>query len=368
MAPTKEAIPINSSPGYPPRPPPYHFPDHNFHDPTIGNRVQLTAPSWFSSSSWSRLAHMITEFTVTAGEGRKRLDVFLLGRERNTTRSQLQRLISLGRIRLNAKVVTPGHKVKPGDRITFDIPQPGPFRDNNKSALLEVLFEDETLLIVNKPPGIVVHPTSGHWAGTLLNAAMDHVQRMEISHEMASHFQRPKIVHRLDVGTSGVMIIAKTDLAHRILARQFEQHTITRIYEALVLGLPESNEGVITLAIGRDCNNSKVISTHSENPKSAVTTFEAIERLGSHVTRVRLSPQTGRTHQLRVHMASLNCPILGDTTYGGRQLRNIGGIEIPRVMLHASRLSFLHPLSRISQQYEVDIPLDMKEIREKLRK
>ena len=193
---------------------------------------------------------MITEFVVTPGEQPKRLDVFLVNRERDMSRSRLQRLIELGRIRINDQVVRPSQKIKPGDRITMDVPKPEPLELQGEAIPLEVLFEDDQLLILNKPPGIVVHPAPGNWTGTLVNALLHYFQ---ISGGTVSNIggkERPGLVHRLDKDTSGVMVIAKTDHAHRHLSGQFKQHTILRVYEALVWEVPKKGHGLIELAIG----------------------------------------------------------------------------------------------------------------------
>ncbi len=311
---------------------------------------------------------MITEFLVTTGEARKRLDLFLLNREREMSRTELQRLITLGRVRLNARIVKPGHKIKPGDRITWDTPQPGPLLIHGESVALEILYEDDAILVVNKPPGIVVHPTSGNWTGTLLNAVLAHVRNWNDSQATTEHSIRPGIVHRLDKDTSGVMVIAKTDAAHRALSQQFEQHTIHRTYEALVWNVPEKDEGIIDLAIGRDRHKPRQVSPNSADPKRAITRYKVKTRFGEAAAHLLLYPRTGRTHQLRVHMATLGCHIIGDQVYGKRNAGRIQGIEIPGMMLHAGILGFHHPVSGHYQEYQVEFPPDMLAIRQALVK
>ena len=252
---------------------------------------------------------MITEFLVTAGETRKRLDVFLCHREPDISRSGVQKLIELGRIRLNEQVVRPSQKIKPGDRITMDVPQPGTLLSNGESIPLEILYEDDVLLVLNKPSGIVVHPTSGNWSGTLMNALLSYFQASEETVFTMGGKARPGLVHRLDKDTSGVMVIAKTDRAHRSLAAQFEQHTITRTYEALVWSLPQHDHGMIVLAIGRDTNDPKICPSSTAQPKDAVTEYRVEHRFGIIASHVLLLPRTGRTHQLRVHVTRL--PDLG---------------------------------------------------------
>lgn len=305
---------------------------------------------------------MITEFIVTAGETRKRLDQFLVNRERDISRSRLQYLIELGRIRVNARVVKPSHIIKPGDHITMDAPQPGPLLIDGKSVPLEILHEDEVLLVLNKPPGVVVHPASGNWSGTVVNALLAHVQARADSEMLNGKMTQPGLVHRLDKDTSGVMVVAKTDDAHRALSAQFENHSIFRNYKALVLGQPLDEHGVIELPIGRDRGEGKKVSSNTAQPQKAVTEYRVILRVGGLASQVILCPRTGRTHQLRVHLAFLGCPILGDTTYGGSQVCRVGDTDIPRVMLHAQTLGFRHPISDAYKEYSSECPIDMQTV------
>ncbi|MDH5346766.1 MAG: RluA family pseudouridine synthase, partial [Nitrospira sp.] len=294
---------------------------------------------------------MITEFIITSGEQPKRLDVFLVNRERDISRSALQRLIELGRIRLNDQVVKPSQKVKPGDKITMDVPKPEPLSMKGEAIPLEVLFEDESLLVLNKPSGIVAHPAPGNWTGTLVNALLHHFQTSGGTISTIGGKERPGLVHRLDKETSGVMVIAKTDSAHRALSTQFKHHTITRVYEALIWGVPKKGRGQIDLAIGRDTKDRKKFSARTTSPKESVTEYVVDRRYGKLAAHVLLYPHTGRTHQLRVHLSSLGHPILGDHTYGGRRVCAINELEIPRVMLHARTLGFTHPTAGTMEQF-----------------
>lgn len=305
---------------------------------------------------------MITEFVITLGETRKRLDVFLCHREPDISRSGIQRLIQLGRIKLNAIVVKPSQIIKPGDRITMDTPQPERLTVDGETRPLDILYEDETVLIINKPAGIVVHPTSGNWSGTILNALLLHLQESQSEQNPHSRPNNPRLVHRLDKHTSGVMVIAKTPNAHRALTTQFEQHSISRVYQALVWGQPRGTTGVIDLPIGRDVKNPKTISLQSDHPKHAITEFCVKQSFGNIASHVFLFPQTGRTHQLRVHMASIGCPILGDSTYDGERVKSLDDLPIPRVMLHARTLGFHHPTQNIFQEHSVDVPPDMQNV------
>jgi 23S rRNA pseudouridine1911/1915/1917 synthase len=308
-----------------------------------------------------------TELIVTAGETPKRLDLFLANREPALSRSALQRLIQDGCITINHKAVKSSQKIKPGDRIVLDIPKPEPLELKPEPIPLEVLYEDASLLVLNKPAGLVVHPAPGHWSGTLVNALLHHFGKPEGSLSSIGGKERPGLVHRLDKETSGVMVVAKTDQAHRALAAQFKQHSITRVYEALVLGSLRKHEGVIELAIGRDTKERKKFSARTTRPKDSVTAYKAEQRLGKTATRVALFPRTGRTHQIRVHLASIGHPVLGDPTYGGRMVKEVGGVAIPRVMLHARTLGFHHPTTRSYLEFSAPMPPDMATVTQALQ-
>jgi 23S rRNA pseudouridine1911/1915/1917 synthase len=309
---------------------------------------------------------MITEFIVTSGESRKRLDVFLLHREPGVTRSQLQRLIEHGRVRINDQIVKSSQKIKPGDCISMDTPQPGTLAVNGKIIPLDILHEDDAIMVVNKPAGVVVHPTSGHWSGTLMNALLSHFQVPDKTLVSKQEMCLPRLVHRLDKDTSGVMVIAKSDRAHRALAVQFEQHTITRTYEALVFGVPRNHHGEIKLAIGRDKQEPKTVSSNTKVSKGSTTEYLVRHSFGTLASHVWLHPRTGRTHQLRVHMKCLGSPILGDETYGGWKVCVVNDMAIPRVMLHARLLGFQHPTSGTYEEFMVEPPADMREVSQAL--
>ena len=302
---------------------------------------------------------LITEFVITEGEKPKRLDVFLANRERDLSRSAIQRLIEKGRVQLNGEPARASQKIKPGDRITFDVPKAEPLELNGEPIPLEILYEDDALLVLNKPAGLVVHPAPGHWTGTLVNALLYHFETSGGSASTIGGKERPGLVHRLDKETTGIMVIAKTDQAHRALAAQFKQHTITRMYEALVFGVPKKGHGLIELAIGRDTKERKKFSARTARPKPSATEYKVAERFGKIASRVDLFPKTGRTHQLRVHMTSLGHPLLGDPTYGGRKVQALETLDIPRVMLHARTLGFDHPVTGKPMAFTSTLPPDM---------
>jgi len=310
---------------------------------------------------------MQTEFVVTSGEAPKRVDIFLVNREPKISRSAIQRLIQEGRVKINGQVVKPSQKIKPGDIIAFDIPKAEPLELRGESIPLEILHEDDALLVLNKPADLVVHPAPGHWSGTLVNALLHHFEMSGSTVSAIGGKERPGLVHRLDKDTSGVMVIAKTDEAHRGLAVQFKHHTITRVYEALIWGVPRKGYGVIELAIGRDTKERKKFSTRTAKPKESATEYKVDKRFGKLAAHVLLYPRTGRTHQLRVHLNSLGHPILGDQTYGGKKVISVAGIEIPRVMLHARTLGFRHPITGALGEYTMPTPPDMAQVQQALQ-
>ena len=309
-----------------------------------------------------------TELIVTPGETPKRLDVFLASREPTLSRAALQRLIQGGRIRINDQPVRSSHKIRPGDKITLEIPRPEPIQVKPEAIPLAIMFEDDHLMVLNKPAGLVVHPAPGHWSGTLVNALLHHFGTSDGSLSSIGGKERPGLVHRLDKETSGVMVIAKSDQAHRVLASQFKQHSITRVYEALVWGSIKKAEGVIELAIGRDVKERKKFSAHTTRPKPSATAYRVAERIAKLATRVAVFPKTGRTHQIRVHLASLGHPVLGDPTYGGGKVKVVHEVVLPRVMLHARTLGFRHPMDRRPLEFTTPLPSDMVEVMEQLRR
>lgn len=294
------------------------------------------------------------EFSVPPDATGVRLDKFLASEVPNQSRSQIQRLIEEGRVSLpRVKTVKANTPVQEGDLVTLDVPAPAPASPDPEDLPIEILFDDPDLVVVNKPPGMVVHPGAGHGTGTLVNALLHHVKDLSgIGGEV-----RPGIVHRLDKGTSGVMVVAKNDAAHQELARQFHDREVEKEYVALVWGLVQQRKR-IDLPIGRDPVHREKISTRARRARTAVTRVTWARHLPG-VSLLRVAIATGRTHQIRVHLSAIGHPIVGDALYGGvhkhlrHDLRPV--LRLTRPFLHAERLTFTHP--RTSERLEFSAPL-----------
>jgi len=289
-----------------------------------------------------------------------RLDLYLAKRL-PVSRSRIQRSVDKELILVNGSPVKSGFKVKQGDQISLLVMRPAPVELIAEPIALDIVYEDESLLIVNKPVGMVVHPATGHLNGTLANALLHHCKDLT----MRGGRERPGLVHRLDQDTSGIMVVAKTDTAHESLSAQFKCHSINRHYLAIVAGVMKQSDGKINLAIGRDKSDRKKISARTERPREAETHYKIIERFKI-ATYLDVTPQTGRTHQIRVHLAYLFFPIVGDKVYGGRTAR-ISELGAARQMLHATSLGFIHPASKKEVFFSAPPPDDMQLILERLR-
>ena len=290
---------------------------------------------------------------VPAALAGQRLDAALAKLEPALSRAQRRMLVVSGRVTVGGAVVLPAHKLRAGDEIAGELPEP-PRRELAAEALaLAVLYEDEDVLVVDKPAGLVVHPAPGHAGGTLVNALLHHSARLS----GAGGADRPGIVHRLDKDTSGVLVVAKNDAAHAALAAQFKLHSVLREYLALVRGLPRTASGTIDAAIGRHPSDRKRMSTRARVARAAVTHWRVERRLrDAALLRVRL--ETGRTHQVRVHLASIGHPVLGDRVYGGRRAA-AAPLAPARQALHAAVLGFRHPSSGVELRFESPLPADL---------
>lgn len=312
-------------------------------------------------------------FEVDRGQSPLRIDKYLANKIENASRSKLQAAAQAGNILVDDTPVKPNYKVKPGEVISIVLAYPP--RETEiipEDIPLDFIYEDEHLVVLNKPAGLVVHPGHGNYTGTLVHALAHHLKEAPLYQpgEM-----RPGLVHRLDRYTSGIMVVAKTELALNHLARQFYERTTERKYVALVWGIPDPAQGTITGHIGRDPKERtrmKVFADGSDG-KPAVTHYEAVEDFG-YISVVNCRLETGRTHQIRVHFQSIGHPLFNDPVYGGNQIlkgttfskykqfvENCFRI-LPRQALHASTLGFTHPVSKRSMKYETEIPPDMLEV------
>ncbi len=355
-----------------------------------------------------------TEFAFDVPPGyaeNERIDVYLTGHIANATRSKAQAAIKDGRVQVNAEVIDkPSQRVLPGDAIRCTILRPPPLALTPENIPLSIVFEDEHLLIVDKPAGMVVHPAHGNRTGTLVNALLHHVGATAQSFEgddgeedddsddaPAPRIEglslvnaapqgggapviRPGIVHRIDKDTSGLLVVAKHDVAHAHLARQFADHSIERRYLALVWAVMDPQDGTIDANVDRDPRDRKRMAVVREDQgKHAVSHYETLEVFPSNLSLLRFQLETGRTHQIRVHAAHKGHPLLADSKYGGErpkrylrtrnqeaQARNLVALA-GRQMLHAATLGFLHPATGEHVHFEAPIPADMASVLEKLR-
>jgi len=295
---------------------------------------------------------------VDAEDAGCRIDTFLAARIPECPRSLAARLVREGTVRVRGEVKKPGYRVRCADIITGSLCPPEPLRFEPEPIPLDILYEDSDLIVINKPPGLVVHPAPGHLSGTLVNALLHHCPGIAGSGPPL----RPGIVHRLDKDTTGTLVVAKTALVHRDLAEQFKKRTIEKTYLAVVWGDMPSDGGTIRLPLGRHPVDRKRMSTASRRTRSAETNWRVRERFGG-LTLLEVDLKTGRTHQIRVHCAAIHHPIVGDPVYGYRNRP----IQPARQMLHAWRLGFVHPIRGDRMVLESPVPSDMAGLIEGLR-
>jgi 23S rRNA pseudouridine1911/1915/1917 synthase len=309
----------------------------------------------------------ITTHIVTENHISKRLDVFISHYEPHLSRSRIQKMIKDGLALVNNKIEKPGYKVKLGENVTLDLPEKKAYEVLPESIPLYVLYEDAHMIVLNKPPGLVVHPAPGNFTGTLVNALLYHYGSMPSMAAGTQERERAGIVHRLDKDTSGVMVVARTQQALRSLSMQFKNRVVKKQYLAIVAGVIKKGSGTIEVGLGRHVKERKKISVHTHKAREAVTGFAVKERF-KNATLVEVEIKTGRTHQIRVHMAHIGYPVLGDRVYGGPQAAKLGSDAIARQMLHAETLSLLHPDTGHPMTFYAPPPADMSEIIEKLRR
>jgi 23S rRNA pseudouridine1911/1915/1917 synthase len=300
------------------------------------------------------------QITVEVSLPTERLDTYLRTQFPAVSRGTIQRLIEQGHIRVNGHTVKPTQHPRAGDKVDVYWPEARPAEAKAEEIPLDILFEDKDLLVLNKPPGLVVHPAAGHEEHTLVNALLHHCAG-ELSG--IGGVARPGIVHRLDKETSGCLVVAKNDAAHLSLAGQFAGRTLEKIYHAIVVGKVVREKGEIRASIARHPTHRKRMAATDGSGREAWTSYRVLERFAE-ATWMEALLHTGRTHQIRVHFQHLGYPVVGDTTYGQRQnkrLTEVTGYAAPRQMLHAWKLSFMHPSKGKKLGFEAPWPEDFKE-------
>ena len=303
---------------------------------------------------------MEKKLRVEAGEQDRntRLDVFLTGRFAQFTRSRLKNLIGEGQVTVNGKQAKSGQKLEPGDAVELNVPELREVEAKPEDIPLDIVYEDSSLMVINKPRGLVVHPAAGNESGTLVNALLHYCHDLSgIAGEI-----KPGIVHRLDKDTTGLLVVAKTDSAHLSLSEQISQKTANRIYLALVEGNVSADLGRIEAALGRSRTDRKKIAV-TEDGRQAATKYFVLERFAG-ITLVEAHLETGRTHQIRVHMKHIGHPVVGDRVYGIRHQR----FNLVGQLLHAARLEFTHPETGERMKFEAPLPDDFQKVLDMLRR
>ncbi|MCE7040805.1 RluA family pseudouridine synthase [Dyadobacter sp. CY312] len=321
---------------------------------------------------------LFEHYRIVADKGQSlmRLDKYLSLHVANASRTKIQNGIDAEAVKVNGQVTKASYKVKPLDVVTLSLPQPP--RDTEiipENIPLDIIYEDDVLLLVNKPTGMVVHPAFGNWTGTLINALVYHFQNLPVGRNGEG---RPGLVHRIDKDTSGLLVIAKTEFAMTFLAKQFSDHTIERTYNALIWGEPKEWKGTITGHIGRSARDRRVMDIFEDGSqgKHAVTHYEIIKPL-RYVSLIKCNLETGRTHQIRAHMQHIGHSIFNDTVYGGDKILRGGSsgsykamvdhcfAMLPGQALHAKSLGFIHPTTREWMQFDTELPANFQAILEK---
>lgn len=289
-----------------------------------------------------------------------RLDKYLAGQYPEQTRSYLQKLIKDGEVLVNGKTVKAGYQLSKGDEVSVNIPEPKELDVEPQKMDLDIVYEDEDVILINKPKGMVVHPAPGHTTDTLVNGLLYHCKD---NLSGINGVARPGIVHRIDRDTTGILIVCKNDMSHNRIAAQLKEHSITRRYRALVHGNVKNDTGTVEGPIGRHPVDRKKMAINEKNGKPAVTHYQVLERFGNY-TLIECVLETGRTHQIRVHMASIGHPLVGDEVYGPAKCP----FKLQGQCLHAMVLGFVHPRSGEYMEFSTNLPEYFQELLEKLRK
>lgn len=287
------------------------------------------------------------EYTVEQEETGIRIDVLVAGLDEELTRARVQKLIEQGEVNVNNGPVKANYKVREGDFVVVRFPEPENLEIRAENIPLDIIYEDSDLLVINKPQGMVVHPAAGNYSGTLVNALLAHCHDLSGINGVI----RPGIVHRIDKDTSGLLVVAKNDKAHLSLAEQIKEHTVARKYIALVHGNISEPRGVVDAPIGRCPRDRKKMAVVTRNSKNAVTRYVVMERFGDY-TLAECSLETGRTHQIRVHMTYIGHPVVGDPVYGPRK----NPLNLDGQALHACLLGFDHPSTGKYMEFKADLP------------
>ena len=326
------------------------------------------------------MTKIITEkkyrFEIPGGKKKERIDIFLAKSIENATRSRVKNLIEANLVFVNGKNVKSSYQVVPGDIIEATHPiTPRPEDAEPEDIPLDIIYEDEYLIVVNKPAGMVAHPAYANYTGTLVNALLHHTKKLSGINEPG----RPGIVHRLDKDTSGLLVVAKDDYTHAKLAAQFSKHSIEREYRAIAWGLLKQKKGEIKTLITRSKSDRKKFTMSDSEGKEAVTLYEVLEKF-EFTSYLKINLKTGRTHQIRVHLSSIGHPVFGDPAYGGR--KNLAGSNqsklnkqvenllelMPRQALHAKTLGFVHPASKKLVRFDSELPGDFSDLLDRLHK
>lgn len=297
-------------------------------------------------------------FKVGSEDCGQRIDKFLADNAEDLSRSALQKLIDDKMVTCNASCANKNYKVKNGDEIIVEVPEPVELDVTAENIPLEIMYEDNDLLVVNKPKGMVVHPAAGNYGGTLVNALLYHCKGRLSS---INGVIRPGIVHRIDKNTSGLLIVAKNDTAHNLLAQQIKEHSFTREYEAIVTGRFKDKTGTVDAPIGRSKYDRKKMCVTELNSKNAVTHYEVLDELGNY-SLVKFRLETGRTHQIRVHCAYIGHSVYGDDVYG-KAVKGVQG-----QCLHAKKIGFIHPTTNEYMEFDSELPDYFCKILDKLKK
>lgn len=299
------------------------------------------------------------EIKLLSEESDIRIDAYISSKLENLSRSAIQKLINDNNVTVNNKTVNKNYKIKLNDEIKILMPPPQVLDVKAEDIELDIVYEDNDVAVINKPQGMVVHPAAGHYSGTLVNALMNNVEDLSSINGVL----RPGIVHRLDKNTSGLLIIAKNDVAHNFLSECLKEHSINRIYYALVEGVVKNDKGVINAPLGRSEKDRKKRCVTTKNSKEAITNYEVITRFRRY-TLVKLKLETGRTHQIRVHMKYIGHPVVGDDVYG-KEDKKFG---LKGQLLHSKSIGFVHPSTKEYLEFDSELPEYFVNVLDKIKK